>query len=234
LLEFVGSYNGSGARSLSDVGYSTRTPNVPRLPIMRIGFFGGSFDPPHRGHLTVARAAAEAFALDRVLLAPTAHQPLKPTGATASFADRLQMVALLCQELPYLEPSALDAPLPGGQPNFTIDTLTRLRVELSAQDSIFVIVGADAFLDLRRWRSPDALLAAAEWIVVTRPGFSLAQLDTLSLTPAQRERVHLLGGVAEEVSATDVREGLLHGRDCASLIPAAVLGYIHRLHLYGT
>jgi len=201
---------------------------------MRIGFFGGSFDPPHRGHLAVARAAAEAFALDRVLLAPTAQQPLKPEGATASYADRLEMVTLLCHELPYLEPSALDAPLHGGQPNFTIDTLTRLRVELSAQDSIFVIVGADAFLDLRRWRSPDALLAIADWIVVTRPGFSLAELDALSFTPAQRGRVHLLGGVAEEVSATNLRQRLLDSQDCTPMMPAAVLDYIRRLHLYGT
>ncbi len=86
---------------------------------MRLGYFGGSFDPPHLGHLAVARAAADAFALDRVLFVPTAHQPLKPTGATASYADRLAMVSLLCADDPRLAASDLEAPLPDHAPNYS-------------------------------------------------------------------------------------------------------------------
>jgi len=200
---------------------------------MRIGFFGGSFDPPHRGHLTVAQAAAKAFGLGRVLFAPTALQPLKPDGSTASYADRLEMVQRLCEDTAGLEASALDAPTPDGQPNFTVDTLARLRTEIAADDEVFVIVGADAFLDLRRWREPDRLLDLAEWIVVTRPGNSLEQIDGLDLSEAQRRRVHLLGGIAEEVSATTIREALREHRDCSGLLPAPVLDYIESRHLYG-
>ena len=202
---------------------------------MRIGFFGGSFDPPHRGHLAVARAAAVAFCLDRILLAPTALQPLKPGGATASFNDRLAMVELLCQGEAQLEPSALDAPLGHGEgePNYTIDTLTRLHAGLSPDTTVFVIAGADAFLDLRRWRSPDSLLAIAEWIVVSRPGFSLTALDALQLSPGQIARVHLLSGVAQPASATEVRACLREGRDCSELVTAPVLEYIAEHHLYG-
>ena len=200
---------------------------------MRIGFFGGSFDPPHRGHLTVAQAAAKAFGLGRVLFAPTALQPLKPDGSTASYADRLEMVQRLCEDTAGLEASALDAPTPDGQPNFTVDTLTQLRAEIATDDEMFVIVGADAFLDLRRWRSPDRLLTMAEWIVVTRPGFSLERLDELQLSATQRRRVHLLGGIAEEVSATTIREALREHRDCSGLLPAPVLDYIESRHLYG-
>ena len=200
---------------------------------MRIGFFGGSFDPPHLGHLNVARAAAAAFRLARVLLAPTARQPLKPDGPVASYADRLEMVRLLCEGADGLEGSALDAPTANGQPNFTVDTLIRLRAEITTEDEVFVIVGADAFLDLRRWRLPERLFDLAEWIVVTRPGTSLDQIDGLHLSDAQRRRVHLLGGIAEEVSATTIRESLREHRDCSGLLPAAVLDYIVSQHLYG-
>jgi nicotinate-nucleotide adenylyltransferase len=200
----------------------------------RIGFFGGSFDPPHRGHLVVAQAAAKAFALDRVLLVPTGRQPLKPDGATASFADRLEMVRLLCGDAQGMEASSLDAPRPDALPNYTVDTLARLQEELGADADLFVIVGVDAFLDLHRWREPDELLKLAEWIVVTRPGFALQQLHEMSLTSRQRARIHPLDGIAEEVSATVIRSALREGRDCSEFVPAAVLSYITRHHLYET
>ena len=200
----------------------------------RVGFFGGSFDPPHRGHLAVVKSAAETYALDRVLLVPTAHQPLKPDGATAAYADRLKMVELLCEGWMGLEASALDAPLTDGTANYTIDTLRRLKGELGSGDSVFVIVGADAFLELRRWREPEELLAAAEWIVVTRPGFSLDRdrLDMVAATGEQRARVHVLADVDEPVSATEIRERLREGRDCEELVPVKVLDYIYERHLY--
>ncbi len=206
---------------------------------MRIGFFGGSFDPPHLGHLAVGSAAAAAFSLDRILFSPTAYQPLKPGGANASFEDRLAMVALLCDLQPtnapsHFEASSLDAPLPGDAPNYTVNTLSDLRNTISSDDSIFVIVGADAFLDLRRWRSPDALLDLAEWIVVSRPGFSLQQLDALNLTPAQLQRVHLLNGIYELASATNIRTLLSAGSDCLGLLPHSILDYIRSHHLYAT
>jgi len=144
------------------------------------------------------------------------------------------MVELLCQGEARFEASALDAPLTHGAPNYTIDTLIRLRAKLSGDATVFVIVGADAFLDLRRWRSPDGLLEVAEWIVVSRPGFSFTDLDALKLSPGQLARVHLLPGVAEPVSATEIRIRLSEGHDCREIVPAPVLEYIRRCHLYGT
>jgi nicotinate-nucleotide adenylyltransferase len=206
---------------------------------MRIGFFGGSFDPPHLGHLAVARAAAETFALDRILIAPTAHQPLKPDGAAASFEERLAMVSLLCDlqppdASPCFLPSSLDAPLPDGSPNYTVNTLSTLRKMSSVDDSIFVLIGADAFLGLRRWKSSDKLFDLAEWIVVSRPGVSLQELERLHFTAEQLRRVHLLEHIHEPASATHVRSLLSAGSDCAGLLPASVLDYIRAHHLYGT
>jgi nicotinate-nucleotide adenylyltransferase len=202
---------------------------------MRVALYGGSFDPPHRGHLAVARAAAQAFALDTVLFTPTGLQPLKPHGPSANFADRLAMVELLCASASApaarFEPSTLEQPDASGQPNFAIDTLRKLHQQHPEAD-LFAISGADSFLDLRRWREPDALLEAAEWIVVSRPGFSLRDLDSLSLTPAQRQRVHLLDGVAVPVSATEIRHRLRAEEDCSDLLTPEVLHYIREHHLY--
>jgi nicotinate-nucleotide adenylyltransferase len=204
---------------------------------MRIGFFGGSFDPPHLGHLTVARAAAAACSLDRILFAPTANQPLKPVGAAAPYDERLHMVALLCglqNTLPHFEPSTLDAPNPDGAPNFTVDTLTRLRQSLQPTDDIFAIVGADAFADIARWRSPNTLLQLAQWIAVSRPSSAAQPAPASWLSVAQRKRVHHLDGVDDPASATAIRDLLRRGSDCPALLPPSILRYIRAHHLYGT
>jgi len=198
---------------------------------MRIGYFGGTFDPPHAAHLHVARAAADAFALDRVLLAPAGVQPLKSEPPIASYADRLAMTGLLCVDDPRLEASDLDAPNEAGEPNFTVDALRRLRAEQPGAD-IFVLAGADSFLTLRRWREPDALLELAQWIVVSRPGFSLADLSPLELSPSQAARVHLLTEMNDDISATGIRERLRVGVSCGKMLTPPVALYIARMHLY--
>jgi nicotinate-nucleotide adenylyltransferase len=209
---------------------------------MRVAFFGGTFDPIHRGHLRLASAAAGAFALDRVLIAPVGQQPLKAEQPTASFSDRLEMTALALSDpaVRNLQPatcdflvSTFDAPRPNREPNYTVDTLAALASELPSA-ALFVLTGADSFLSLPRWREPDRLLALAEWIVVSRPEFPLteAQLAQLGLTPAQRARIHLLADVHEDVSATELRRRLLAGDPCPGLLPPAVAAYIQAHHLY--
>jgi nicotinate-nucleotide adenylyltransferase len=212
---------------------------------MRTALFGGTFDPIHRGHLRLAAAAAQAFALDRVLFAPTGRQPLKSAPPEASFADRLAMVTLALSGLPATPcaflPSGLDAPHPGGAPNYTVDLLTTLRAQLP-KDQFFVLTGADSFLTLPHWREPHTLLALAQWIVASRPGYPLdasflesPQFAPLNLTPAERARIHLLPALHEDVSSTELRNHLhsssaAHGED--DLIPAAVTGYIRTHALY--
>lgn len=198
---------------------------------MRIALFGGSFDPPHRGHLSVATAAADTFHLDTVLFAPTGRQPLKPGQTPAPFADRLAMTALLCAMDERFQISSIDAPRPDGQPNYTVDTLAELR-RTQPDATLFNIVGADSFLALHRWREPARLLQLAEWIVVSRPGFSLDNLSPLHLTAVEQSRVHLLQTVHEDISATDLRRRLHNGESGGDLIPAAVSDYIRTHHLY--
>jgi nicotinate-nucleotide adenylyltransferase len=198
---------------------------------MRVALFGGSFDPPHHGHIAIATAAADVFDLDKVFFAPVGRQPLKPEGVPASFADRLAMVELACGVDPRFDVSDLDAPKSDGSPNYTVQTLATLQ-EAMPDGRLFNLVGADSFLDLRRWHEPERLLDLAEWIVVSRPGFPLANLSTLGLTPRQRGRVHLLQTVHEDVAATDLRERLETGDQCVDVLDPAVSAYIQSHHLY--
>ena len=195
---------------------------------MRVAFFGGSFDPIHRGHVAVAAAAANHLNLDIVLFAPTGRQPLKPSGATASFEDRLAMTSLACEADVRFTPSSLDGPRSDGGPNYTIDVLTELCLQMP-DATLFNLVGIDAFLGLPRWYQSDRLLTAAEWIVVSRPGFTF---DPYSVDAEQRSRIHPLDSVHEDVSATDLRQRLQQGDPCLDLIPASVSKYIAFRHLY--
>lgn len=198
---------------------------------MRLALFGGSFDPPHRGHLAIASAALERFALDRVLFAPVGRQPLKRQGAVGSFEQRLAMITLACRADRRFTPSALDAPHADGSPNYSIGTIESAIREQPAAE-LFCLAGADSFHTLGHWREPQRLLAEAQWIVVSRPGYSIADPEGLELTPAQRLRVHPLDTVHEEAAATDLRERLAQGDRCTDLLPEAVAAYIEANGLY--
>ena len=208
---------------------------APRLSASRIALFGGSFDPPHLGHIAIARAAADHFALSQILFAPAARQPLKPDGASASFTDRLAMTALCCNVDPRFVASEIDGPRPGAVPNYTADTLERLHA-LQPDSELFILAGVDSFLTLAHWHEPQRLLALAQWIVVSRPGFPLGAVaphpDGMTLSHIQRQRVHTLGTVHEEVSATRLRERLQLGEPCDDLLPPTVAAYIAQHSLY--
>jgi len=200
----------------------------------RVAFFGGSFDPPHLGHLAVARAARDALRLDRVLFAPVGAQPLKPGGSTALFADRLAMTELAIAGEPGFEISRADAPTAGGGPNYTLETLRRLRAGLPAHGCLFCLMGADSFASLRRWRGAAEIPFAASLVVASRPGQNLDDLTCclpqgLSLdsrTPEERREArsaielctylirnskgesapfYLLPDLDVEISASDIR-----------------------------
>ena len=202
---------------------------------MRLALFGGSFDPPHRGHVAIAKAAADRFALDQVLFVPVGRQPLKSHPHATTFDERMALTTLACMSDSRFTPSTLDAPRPDGSPNYTIDTLRRLRESMPGAE-IYNLVGADSFISLAHWRDPQSLLELAEWIVVSRPGYSgaslLADPPGLSLTPAQRGRIHVLEDVYEDVAATDLRDRLSRGEPCGELLPSQVSGYIQHHHLY--
>jgi nicotinate-nucleotide adenylyltransferase len=198
---------------------------------MRVALFGGSFDPPHRGHLAIAAAAADALGLDSVLFAPVGRQPFKLESMPTAYADRLAMVSAACETDGRFAASTLDAPRVDGGPNYTVDTLIRLREEMP-EARIYSLVGADSFLGLPHWHESERLLELAEWIVVSRPGFPLEGIDGARWVKEHEERIHRIESVHEDVAATDLRRRLEAGEACEDLLPAAVSAYIREHHLY--
>ena len=172
----------------------------------RVAFFGGSFDPPHVGHLAVARAAREALALDTVLFAPVGAQPLKPGGAAARFEDRAAMTRLAIAGEPGFELSLADAPKPTGAPNYTLETLISLRAGLAPGGMLFCLMGADAFVGLKDWRGADRIPFVAPLIVASRPGQALDGLEAALPSGLTLEG----GGIGDAASSSvEVRTSLL-------------------------
>lgn len=228
----------------------------------RVAYFGGSFDPPHLGHLAVARAARAALRLDVVLFAPVGAQPLKPHGSTASFDDRVAMTRLAIAEEPGMMLSLVDAPIAAGAPNYSVETLTRLREALPTGCSLYCLMGADSFLSLRRWHRAAEMPFLAPLIVASRPGQRLddwkaAFPEGLTMVPAPRavknapgiemrcytianaagERApfYLLPDLDVEISASEIRAQVRAGASEAEeqkLVPDAVAEYVRSRGLY--
>lgn len=221
---------------------------------MRVALFGGSFDPPHRGHVALVRLARRRLALDRILVAPVGAQPLKPGAATACFEDRVAMVRLAFAGEPGVEISLVDAPRADGRSNYTLDTLAMVKRELHPDDALFCILGADSLLNIRNWHRASDLLTSCDFIAGARPGFDLthaeaalpecisakplptklAQTQVLELKSrnGRNSRLYLLLDLAEEVSATEVRSALRGEANAESVLNPAVAEYIrvHRLY----
>jgi nicotinate-nucleotide adenylyltransferase len=147
----------------------------------------------------VARAAQAALALDTVLFAPVGAQPLKAQGPTASFADRVEMTRLTIENDADFAVSLADAPRPSGNPNFTLETLKELRSGLRADCTLFCLMGADSFVNLRHWHRAAEIPFSARLIVASRPGERLDCLDAF-LPPG----LALEGAPAQEESRSDV------------------------------
>jgi nicotinate-nucleotide adenylyltransferase len=182
---------------------------------MKTAIFGGTFDPIHTAHLVIAREAADAFHLDRVLFIPAAHPPMKEAGA--SYEDRFKMVELACAGEARFEPSRLEE---GAGKSYSINTIERVKSE---NRDVFFIIGSDAFAEIQSWHRWRDVIAAVEFIVVARPGHNYS-------APAGA-RVHRLETIALPVSSSEIRQKLARG-ERPSELPSAVTDYIRQRGLY--
>jgi nicotinate-nucleotide adenylyltransferase len=187
---------------------------------VRIGVFGGSFDPVHMGHLIVAQEAAIRLGLDQVRLVPAGRQPFKRAGLAASAADRLAMVRLAVEGDARLVADDREIRRPG--PSYTIDTLRELAEEHAAA-ALCLLIGADAAGDFPEWRDADAIPSLATVVVLTRPGMTVPEHPLIG----QTLEVPAIG-----ISATDVRARCRRGESVRYLVPDAVARYIAERHLY--
>jgi nicotinate-nucleotide adenylyltransferase len=184
---------------------------------MRLALFGGTFDPIHQAHLTVAREAADQFHLDQVWFVPAAHPPHKPEQSRASYQDRFRMIEIACRIDPRFIASRLEE---GEQKSYTVDTIERVR---ATGEKPYFIIGADAFAEITTWHRWQDLLLLTEFIVVTRPGHHY--------TAPAGARVHRLDTVALPVSSSEIRKQLALGQIPPQL-PAGVAAYIAERDLY--
>jgi nicotinate-nucleotide adenylyltransferase len=222
---------------------------------MNVAIFGGTFDPVHRGHLNVARAAQQAYNLGRIYFVPADIQPLKQRQPVTPYHHRYAMLALATRDEKTFIPSLVESPGEAVRrtPSFTIDTMRRFRASLPKSDRLFFLLGIDSFLTIANWRQPEALLREVEFIVASRPGFSLADVaralprsmrpkdavtQPLRYQPATgdlvlgRVTLHILADVEENVSATEIRKAAATSR--SRFLDAAVAAYIAKMHLYRT
>ena len=185
---------------------------------MRLALFGGTFDPIHTAHLTVAREAADQFRLDQVWFVPAANPPHKSGETAATYDDRCYMVELACQAAdPRFFMSLLEA---GSGKSYSIDTVESVR---ASGHRPYFIIGADAFAEITTWHRWEDLLRLTEFIVVTRPGHDY------NAPPGAR--VHRLDTVALPVSSSEMRRRLAAG-ELPQELPPAVAFYIVENGLY--
>jgi nicotinate-nucleotide adenylyltransferase len=223
---------------------------------MNIGVFGGTFDPIHRGHIALARAALERCELSRILFVPANVPPHREELPTAPYLHRYTMVALATANERAFIPSLLEAPetvSEKARPNYTIDTIRRLKQQLKKGDKVLFLIGIDAFLPIAKWHQAEALFKECEFIVASRPGHSLADIANAlpeSLRPPaavtkpfakqkaqgslalKAATLHLLDDVRQPVSATTIRQAIAAKKPLGKLVDPLVAEYIKKLGLY--
>jgi len=193
----------------------------------RIGVMGGTFDPIHHGHLVAAEEARWQFDLERVVFVPTGRPWQKPVGVSPA-EDRYRMTVLATASNPAFTVSRLEVDHQG--PTYTVDTLRRLRAAQPAGTRLFFITGADAVLQILTWKEPDQVLALAEFIAATRPGFDLDRL--IGQVSGAAGRVHRIEIPALAISSSDLRTRVARGAPIQYLVPDEVARYIHDHALY--
>jgi nicotinate-nucleotide adenylyltransferase len=225
---------------------------------MNIGLFGGTFDPVHRGHLALARAAAERCKLQRVYFVAANIPPHKQKQPLTTFLHRFAMLVLATENEKAFVPSLLEAPEDGesrkkGKPNYTIDTIRRMKQSFKNSDRLFLLIGMDAFADITKWHQAETLFRECEFIVAGRPGYSLADVAN-ALPESLRPRpevtkpfhkqvasgdlvlpgvsIHLLEDLRQPASATAIREAAKSGKPLGRFVGPPVAEYIKKMGLY--
>lgn len=197
----------------------------------RLGILGGTFDPPHIGHLWLATLALDALALDRVLFMPVAQPPHKAERTLSSATDRLLMTRLAIGENPSFEVSGVEMERPGA--SYTIDSIEELQRSYGEQTTFFLVMAADSLAQIDTWKEPDRLLSMLEWAVGPRPGTALPDRRALEVRfGGAADRIHLLDGPSLDVSSSVIRQRVASGLAIRYLVPAAVEDLILSRRLY--
>ncbi len=227
----------------------------PQPSALKLGLLGGSFNPIHNGHLTIAHLVRDKLRLDQVLFIPTGDPPHKRGGSLAPAKDRYEMVRLALADAPSFALSDIEIRRTGK--SYSIDTIRELQRQYSSSTELYFLIGLDAFLDLPDWKEPMELLRACRFVVVPRPGQSFQSLAGMSLLPPldPRTLAQLDAGALPQLdipiptcrsliclplppcstSSSDIRQRIRQGTTTANMLPHPVESYIlqHRLYQEG-
>ena len=198
---------------------------------MKIGVFGGTFDPIHLGHLIVADEARETLGLDEVLFIPAGRPWVKAGTLVSAACHRMAMVEIAVRPTPWFRALDLDVKRPG--PTYTVDTLLELRSRLGEKADLYLILGLDSVQDMARWHQPAQIFELCTVVGMSRPG--VLDLDHTALeavAPNAAARVILLEGPLVSLSGTDLRRRVGEGRSITYRVPEAVEAYIYEHGLY--
>ena len=196
---------------------------------MRLGIFGGSFDPVHNGHLALARACQQQAALDEVWFTPTAIQPLKHRGPKATNAERVEMLRLVVDDRDSWRVCTIE--VDRGGPSYTVDTLRQLREELP-EVQLFFMIGSDAQRDIPRWKEPDVIFSLATPLIVHRAGEAHPDLPAIATLCTRETQPQIIEMQPVDVSSTEIRRRIAVGESLDGLVPPAVAAYIAEHRLY--
>lgn len=197
----------------------------------RIGVLGGTFDPPHVGHLWLATLAADAIGLDRVLFMPAAQPPHKGGRLVTKASDRLLMTRLAIAGDDLFDLTLIEMERPG--PSYTIDSVDELQRSYGTDATLYLLMAADSLASIDTWRQPDALLERIEWVVGPRPGSPPPDRSALEARfGAKASRITLLDGPSLDVSSSDIRRRVAAGHAIRYLVPRGVEELISERRLY--
>jgi nicotinate-nucleotide adenylyltransferase len=196
----------------------------------RIGLFGGTFDPPHLGHLILASEAQSQLELDRLLWILTPEPPHKQGQRITPIEHRLTMVNLAIEDNPAFELSRVELDRPG--PHYTVDTI-KIVSEQNPGADIVPIIGGDSLHDLPKWHEPQKILYACHWIGVMRRPNDKSNLDELERElPGIRSKIHYVDAPLLEIASHEIRSRIAMGKSVRYYLPPAVNNYIEQHHLY--
>lgn len=197
---------------------------------MSVGVLGGTFDPPHLGHLVAAEEARMQLNLERVVFVPAGTPPHKLGEPVTDATHRVEMITRAVASNPHFFVSLIEVERSG--PSHSVDTLRLLRDRWGSDTEIFFIMGVDMLADLPNWYKPQQVVELCRLAVVDRPGHQVDLSELDNMIPGVARRVDQVSMPLLAVSSTDLRHQVRQGRSIRYYVPAAVETYIQAHHLY--
>ncbi len=214
--------------------------------ILKIGVFGGTFNPVHFGHLRTAEEVYERMGLDRIVFIPASRPPHKNTSRIVAFIHRWKMLELALASNPHFGLSDIENRRPGK--SYSVDTLRQLRHQYPGPDSLYFLLGMDAFQDITTWKDYRNLFELTNFVILARPGYNIEKTYDLLRSEISAEyrysekeklffhpslcKVYFCQVTLLDISSTRIRELVAEGRSIKYLVPDSVKHYIEKTHIY--